>query len=81
MNQDIDFPIDRKEKWRQTMLKRFNGDELKLTEHLSTIGRRGGQIKGVKGFAADHDLARRAGSIGGTTTAKRRRSGKRTEKA
>jgi general stress protein YciG len=56
--------------WKQTMLKRFNGDGQALHDHMATIGSRGGagydnRFSPPKGFAADPEKARISGSKGG----------------
>ena len=55
-------------KWRKTMLKKCGGKK-SLHEHMVEMGRKGGingRGPGYKGgFASDHELAKRAGAIGG----------------
>ena len=38
--------------WKITMLKRFNGDEQALHEHMASIGARGGENGTDGGFAS-----------------------------
>lgn len=53
-------------KWKKTMLEKFNNDEKALHDHQASIGSRGGKNgTGMKGFALNPELARRAGAIGG----------------
>ena len=60
--------------WKITMLKRFNGDEQALHEHMASIGARGGAESTGGGFAADFigkdgltgpERAAKFGKIGG----------------
>ena len=64
-------------KWRQTMLKKYGGEE-GLSEHLKTMGAKGGRNGHTGGFAANPELARIAGAKGGRIS--RRGRGKTTTK-
>ena len=52
--------------WKETMLEKFGSEEA-LSEHMKQIGSKGGSKPTTKpkGFAANNELASRAGAIGG----------------
>jgi general stress protein YciG len=52
------------EKRKQTLIKRLGSEEAYI-EYMRTIGRKGGKVGGMTGFALDTELARKAGRIGG----------------
>ena len=51
-------------KWRQTMLERFGGEE-GLKTHLQAMGRAGGQKSRTGGFGANPEFAKICGRKGG----------------
>jgi general stress protein YciG len=61
-----------KSKWKETMLKRFDGDESRFKAHMMAMGSKGGSKLGVKkGFALDHARAVASGKIGGSRSRRR----------
>lgn len=58
-------------KWKETMLNKFDGDEELLRRHLQSIGSKGGRNGHTGGFAANPELARRAGAKGGRISRRR----------
>ena len=52
-------------KWKETMLRRLNGDEKALHLHMADIGKLGGSKTGHKGFALNPALASIAGKKAG----------------
>lgn len=58
-------------KWHETMLKKFNGDEEALRQHLSELGRKGGKKGRTGGFYANRDFASRVGRIGGQKSSRK----------
>jgi len=63
-------------KWKETMLKKFKGNEQALKDHMAAIASKGGKKTGIiKGFAAMTEEKRReAGRLGGSIS----RRGKKT---
>ena len=64
-------------KWRKTMQRKYGG-AAGVHDMMCIIGSKGGQNGHTGGFAANPELARRAGSIGGK---KSRRTGVTTGQA
>lgn len=52
------------DKWLATMIKKHGSAEA-VTEVQRKIGAKGGSRTGIKGFAANRELARTAGALGG----------------
>lgn len=61
-------------KWRETMQRKYGGRE-GIHNMMRIIGSKGGQNGHTGGFAANRELARLAGAVGGR---KSRRTGKTT---
>jgi hypothetical protein len=59
-------------KWRETMLKKFNGNETDLKEYMMSIGSKGGKNSTTGGFYANRELARIAGRKGGKISRRRK---------
>ena len=51
-------------KWKATMVEKYGSEEA-LHAHLVEMGTKGGRKTGIKGFALNPALARKAGAIGG----------------
>lgn len=60
-------------KWKETMLAKFGSEEA-LREHMSNVGRKGGQRPTTGGFAADRELAKRAGALGGSISKRKKKN-------
>lgn len=59
-------------KWKETMLKKFDGDQEALTEYMKALGAEGGRNGNTGGFAANPELAVLAGRIGGKKSRRRK---------
>ena len=53
-------------KWKETMLKRFDGNEAALSVYMKSLGSKGGKLSTTGGFAANPELARISGTLGGS---------------
>ena len=51
-------------KWMKSMIEKCGSVEA-VTEHMKTIGAKGGKASSTGGFAANRELARTAGAKGG----------------